>query len=163
MIPKHRAQMCALNDQALETIATVMDLGEDEVLIVDALEERGLDQADVVLGLLKANALDTVKELTHFTHLPARQPMPMPALPPRGEPWIAWVARGHGAMGATKPGRWHRGKGRMRVRQGMKVVEVLAAGVSSKELHAAIRAGWVKISYAEKKTSKDHTASHRAH
>lgn len=54
MIEKHRAVLRALGDEDIGLIAAALGLGEEEPLLIEAVEARGLAQADVVMALLRA-------------------------------------------------------------------------------------------------------------
>ena len=167
MIEKHRAQLRALSDEDLDVVAEVTGCA-GEPLLVEALEERGLVQADVVYALLRAEhprapaALGRLVNLVRETF--ARPwPRPLPAPPPRvadpDDRWVAGLGRQEGAprgtyrwlqLPAGAAGRWRdRDRARprsVRVRLGMTVRELVAAGVPREEVEAARRAGRLRLS-----------------
>jgi hypothetical protein len=152
MIESHRQRLRALSDEALARVAELMDIPPAD-FVIDALDARGLCQADVVMALLRAGCSDYVAELArvtvkHFAR-PWPRPMPQPAakLPP-DQRWVAWHARDL-ALGACRPGiaLWDREEpAQVRIACGMTVDEMVAAGVTRAQITSAVRGGHLRMS-----------------
>lgn len=175
MIEKHRAVLRALGDEDVDLIAGVMGI-EDE-LLVEAVEARGLCQADVVMALLRARdglprgetprpALeDLLVRLARLHRALVERPWPRPwpaqaaRLAHVEDHWVAWVREGHVRLG-PRGSRWWRadaevtpGRTRVRVRVGMTVAQLEGLGVPRAEVRAAERAGVLRLS-AEARLAK---------
>src|SRR5271166_2402095 len=124
MIEKHRAVLRALDDDELELIDEALRL-VGEPFVIEAIEARGLCQADVVMGLLRyrdfmatlwrgalSGAEEAVRPVTDLLAKLARLhrapverpwPRPLPAPPARltdpAQHWVAWVREGHIRLG----------------------------------------------------------------
>jgi hypothetical protein len=153
MIPSHRERLRALSDDALTKVAELMDVPPTE-FVIDALESRGLCQADVVMALLRAGCSDYVRELATLTKLflPQPWPRPLPRAParlPPGQWWVEWhehdlTLGGEGRKCCNGSGVAKQNK--FRVRCGMTVEEMSAAGATRSELTGAVRGGRLRMS-----------------
>lgn len=152
MIPSHRQRLRALSDDALTRVAELMDIPPTD-FVIDALSDRGLCQADVVMSLLRAGCTEYVSELARVTvsHFQRPWPRPLPIVPrglPPGQRWVAWHARDL-ALGACRPGiaLWDREEpSQVRIRCGMTVDEMIAAGVAQAQIASAVRGGNLRMS-----------------
>ncbi len=169
MIEKHRAVLRALGDEDIGLIAAALGLGEEEPLLIEAVEARGLAQADVVMALLRARDQrpsncepsqleDLLKRLARLHRAPGERPWPRPYPPghPRvvdlGDHWVAWVREGYVRLG-QRGSRWWLpnaevtpGRCRVRIRVGQTVAQLEGLGVTRAELRAAARAGVLRLS-----------------
>lgn len=170
MIEKHRECLRALSDEDVELVAEALRVTEP--LLIEAVEARGMCQADVVMELLHyrdflrvlwAGAAEAARTaalapitglLAHLARLhrtPVERPWPRP-YPPHppvladpGQHWVAWVREGHIWLG-PKGSRWSKDRVRTRLRVGQTVAQLEAAGVTRAELRAAEHAGKLRIS-----------------
>lgn len=134
MIEKHRERLRALPDEALELIADRMNLNGSP-LVIEALEQRQLGQADVIFALLPdPGARDVVATLCRVVVHEVERPWPRPLPrrhPPAGPYRIVAAAR-HLRLPVAAGGR-------LRVRLGMTLDEVVSAGVLTSAVWEAVR------------------------
>jgi hypothetical protein len=138
MIEKHRACLRALSDDALDTVAEVMQI--TTVFVIDALETQDMVQADVVMALLAARsprATAAIAELTRLHVIPPVHPWPKP-LPPVPPPRTEVITAMKRNLRLPR-----QGKDALRVRLGMTRRDVLRLGVCPADITQAARLGQI--------------------
>lgn len=155
MIEKHKECLRALSDEAITLISELLRL-QEAPLLVEAMEARGLSQADLVLRLLHAPGPEPraiVAQLAHLHVAPPLHCLPQPHHPPRGEPWVEWVSEGHRQLpGPPVAGRGFRdGRRRVTIQVGDTLQELEGRGVTPAEVRAAARQGWLRITTRPRK------------
>lgn len=152
MITSHRERLRALSDDALTRVADLMNIPPAE-FVIDALADRGLCQADVVMALLRTGCTEYVAELARVTikHFERPWPRPLPHPPaklPPGQWWVAWHERDL-ALGQCRPGvalSAREEPPQVRVACGMTVDEMIEKGVTRAQLLGAVRGGHLRMS-----------------
>ena len=144
MIEKHRACLRALSDDALDTVAEVTKIN-GSIFVIDALEARGMVQADVVMALLAARgrgktprATAALAELTRLHIVPSPHPWPKP-LPPVTPSSVLAVTNMKRNLRLPRPN-----KEALRVRLGMTQAEIIRTGVTTPVLMDAVTRGWIE-------------------
>lgn len=156
MIERHRALFRTLPDDALDHVAAYFGVGE-AVMVREALEALSppVDLADVAWALCSAPepvrraGLDALGARYHKTEVERPWPRPMPRTPPAavagasGAARVTWVDHDHSWLprAALRPGQG----AKVRVRRGVTVADLLAQGVSPRDIARAARAGRLRI------------------
>lgn len=172
MIAKHRAQLRALDDDSCELVAHLLGVAA-EPLLIEALEARGLCQADVVMALLHpppdapaalvARTLGTLVRLVRAA-APAVRPLPRVVRLEDPDEWWVCAASRNLRLPVTAPSdgslrdprrpmnghAYWRDRNRMRtatirVRIGLTVRQLLLAGVARSEIDGARRTGRLRL------------------
>lgn len=149
MIEKHRACLRALSDDSLDVVVEVTQCGG--VFVIDALEERNMVQADVVMALLAARtrgdsprATAALQELTrlHVVKPVHPWPKPLPPVPPPRTEVITAMKRNL-RLKRIHPDHGNERTEALRVRLGMTRKDLLQAGVCPEDITVAARLGQI--------------------
>jgi hypothetical protein len=172
VIEKHRAQLRALDDDSCELVARLLGVAT-EPLLIEALEARGLCQADVVMALLHpppdapvalvARTLGTLVQLVRAA-APAVKPLPRVARLEDPDEWWVCAASRNLRLPVTAPSdgslrdprrpmnghAYWRDRNRVRTASirvyiGLTVRALLLAGVARADVDAARRAGRLRL------------------